>query len=77
MLCKHRSMEGEMKEKSVQGKKVVRFLGCMMKERTVSMEVKKKGPHNGIIVPTVTYASETWVWHERQRSRIKHLKLFS
>ncbi len=42
MMCKHGSMEGETRERAVQGRKVVGFLGRMMKERTVSTEVKKK-----------------------------------
>ncbi len=41
-----------------------------MKGRTVSVEVKQ-GACDGIIVPTITYASETWMWNERQRSRIQ------
>ncbi len=49
-------MEGETRERTVQGRKVVGSLGRMMKGRTVSMEVKK-GLRDGIIVPT----SETWV----------------
>ncbi len=41
-------------ERAVQGRKVVGSLGCMMKGRTVSMEVKK-GLNDGIIVLTITY----------------------
>ncbi len=63
-------MEGEARERAVQEMKVVGSLGCMMKERTVNMEIKK-GLHDRIIVPAITYASETWVSNERQRSRIQ------
>ncbi len=66
IMCKHESMEGETREGAVQGRKVVGSLGRMMKGRIVSMEVKK-GLHDGIIVLTITYASETWVWNERSR----------
>ncbi len=52
-------MEGNIKDKSPQGRKVVGFVGRMMRERTVSKEVKK-ALRDSIIVPTVTYASETW-----------------
>ncbi len=38
------------------------------------MEVKK-GLRDGIIVVTVTYASETWVWNERQRSKIQAVEV--
>ncbi len=34
-------------------------MGSMMRERTVRTEVKK-ALRDDIIVPTVTYASETW-----------------
>ena len=74
ILCKYGSMEGETRERAVQGRKVVGSLGRMMKERTVSMEVKK-GLRDGIIVPTLTYASETWAWNERQRSRIQAVEM--
>ena len=46
----------------------------MMKERTVSNDVKK-GLRDGIVVPTLTYASETWVWNESQRSRIQAVEM--
>ncbi len=49
------SMEGETRERAVQGRKVVGSLGNMIKERTVRMEVKK-GLRDGIIVPTIMYA---------------------
>ncbi len=65
IMCKHESMEGDIRERAVQGRKVAGSLGCMMKGRTVSMEVKKE-LCDGIIVLTITYASETWVWNERQ-----------
>lgn len=58
ILCKHGSMEGETRERAVQGKKMIGFLELMMKVRTVDMKVKK-GLHDGIIVPTITYESET------------------
>ena len=43
-----------------------------MKERKVSMEVKKV-LHDGIIV-LITYAGETKVWNESQRSRIQSVE---
>ena len=74
ILYKHRSMEGEMRERAVQERKVVGFLGHIMKEWKVNMEVKK-GLHNGIIVPTITYARKTWVWNECQRLWIQTVKV--
>ncbi len=51
-------MEGEIGERAIQGRKVIGSLGCMMRERTVSREVKK-ALRDSIIVPTVAYASKT------------------
>ena len=44
---------------------------CGLKERMVSMAVKKKGLREGRTIPTITYEGETWVWNERQGSRIQ------
>ncbi len=41
-----------------------------MRERTVSREAKK-ALRDTIIVPTVAYVSETWVWNQSQRSKIQ------
>ncbi len=54
-------MEGEI-ERAIQGRKVIGSLGQVMRERTVSREVKK-ALRDSIIVPTEAYASETWVWN--------------
>ncbi len=55
-------MEGEIRERAIQGRKVIGSLREVMRERTVSREVKK-ALSDSIIVPTVAYlyASETWV----------------
>ncbi len=45
-----------------------------MRERTVSREVKK-ALRESIIVPTVAYASETWVWNQSQRSKIQAVEM--
>ncbi len=43
-------------------------------ERTVSREVKK-ALRDSIIVLTVAYASETWVWNQSQRSKIQGVEM--
>ncbi len=45
-----------------------------MRERTVSREVKK-ALRDSIIVPTVAYASETWVWNQSQRSKVQAVEM--
>jgi len=74
VLCKYGSMEGEIRERALQGRKVVGSLGRMMRERTVSKEIKK-ALRDSIIVPTVTYGSETWTWNKCQRSNIQAVEM--
>ncbi len=52
------SMEGEIRERAIQGRKVTGSFGPVMRERTVSREVKK-ALRDSITVLTVAYASET------------------
>ncbi len=56
-LCKHGSMEGEIRERTVKGRQVMGGLERVMKGRNVSREVKK-GIRNSVILPTVSYASD-------------------
>ena len=67
--CKHGSMEGEVRERAVKGRQVVGSLG-----RIMSVDVKK-GLCNSIVLPTLTYGSETWTWNEAQRSRIRAVEM--
>ncbi len=45
-----------------------------MRERTESREVKK-ALRDSIIVPTVAYACETWVWNHSQRLKIQAVEI--
>ncbi len=71
---KYGSMEGEIRERAIHDRKVIGSLGCGMRERTVSREVKKAF-RDSIIVPTVEYASETWVWKQSQRFKIQIVEM--
>ncbi len=64
-MCKHGGTEGETRERALQGRKVAGSLGRIMNGGSVSMEVKRH-LRNTVIVPTLTYASETWAWNESQ-----------
>ncbi len=35
----------------------------------------KRDLRNTVIVPTLTYTSETWAWNESQRSRVQAVKM--
>ncbi len=59
VLCKHGSMEGEIRERTVKGRQVMGALERVMKGRNVSMVVTW-GIRNSVILPTLPYASETW-----------------
>ncbi len=49
-------------------------MGCIVNGRNVSMEANRD-LRNTIIVPSLTYASETWAWNESQRSRVQAVKM--
>ncbi len=70
ILCKHGSMEGEIRERTVKSRQVIGVLERVMKGRNVSMAVKK-GIRNSIIILTLSYTSETWTWNAAQQSRIR------
>ncbi len=70
VMCKHGGTERGTRERALQGRKVAGSLGRIMNGRSVSMEVKRD-LRNTVIVPTLTYASETWAWNESQRSRVQ------
>ncbi len=69
VLCNHREMDGEIRERAVKGRSVIGSLARVMKGRNVSMEVKR-GLKNSILLPTLTYGSETWMWNMAQQSRV-------
>ncbi len=46
----------------------------IMSGRSVSMGVKRD-LRNTVIIPTLTYASETWAWNESQRSRVQAVEM--
>ncbi len=61
-------MKGEVRERVVKGRQVVSALERVMRG-SVSMEVKR-GTRRSIILPTLSYGSETWTWNVAQQSRI-------
>ncbi len=67
-LCVSMVVRRDIRKRALQGRRVAGSLGRIMNGRSVSMEVKRD-LRSTIIVPTFTYASETWAWNERQRSR--------
>ncbi len=74
VMCEHGGTEGEMRERALQGRRVVWSLGWITNGRSVSMEVKRD-LRNTIIVPILTYANETWVCNESQRSRVQTMEM--
>ena len=66
VLGKHGEMEGDIQERVVKGRNVIGSLARIMKGRSVSMDVKR-GLRNSIVLPTLTYGSETWTWNAAQQ----------
>ena len=66
ILCKHGKMKGKI-ERAVKGRSVIGLLVRVMRGKSVSMEVKR-GLRNSILLPTLTYGSETWTWNRAQQS---------
>lgn len=60
ILCKYRSIQGEVREKTLQGRKVAGSLGYVMKGRKVNLDIKKAWC-DSIIVLTLMYTTETWM----------------
>ncbi len=65
VMCKHGRTEGETRERALQGNNLVGSLEHIMKGKSVSM-VEKRDLRNTVILPTLTYASETWAWNKSQ-----------
>lgn len=59
-MCRLGSMEGKIRKRIVKGKQVIGLLGRILMGMNVSMKVKS-GPRNGIVLQTLSYASETWI----------------
>ncbi len=74
VMCKNGGMEGETRERPLQGRRVVGSLGRILKGRSVTVGVKRD-LRNTVIVPTLTFASETWAWNESQRSRVQAVEI--
>ncbi len=74
VTCKHGGTEGEIRERALQERRVVGSLGRIINGRSVSKEVERD-LRNTIIVPTLTYASETWTRNENQRSRLQAVEM--
>ncbi len=71
---KHGSMEGEIRERAIQGRKVTGSLGHLIGEKTMNKEVKK-AHRDSIIVSTVACARETWEWNKCLRSKIQAVEI--
>ncbi len=74
ILCKHGRMERVIRGRTVKGRQVMGVLERVMKGRNVIMELKK-GIRNSVILPTLSYTSETWTWNDEQQSRIRAVEM--
>ena len=74
VIGKHGEMDGEIRTRAVKGRSAIGALGRVMKGRSVSIEVKR-GLRNSILLPTLTYGSETWTWNIAQQSRVRAVEM--
>ena len=74
VFSKHGSVEAEVRDRAMQGRKVIGALGSVMKGRTVSVDAKR-GIRDSVLLPTLTYGSETWNWNAADESRIRAVEM--
>ena len=61
--------ERRKKERALKSRYVIEPLARIMRERNVSIEVMS-WLRNNILLPTLTYESETWIWNRAQQSGV-------
>ncbi|MEL7177812.1 MAG: reverse transcriptase domain-containing protein [Pseudomonadota bacterium] len=74
VLSKYGDMEKEVKERVMQGKRVDGTLESIMRNKKVGLNVKK-GLRDSIVLPTLTYGSETWTWNTEQQSKVRAVEM--
>ena len=74
VMSKDGSLGEEVLGRVQQGRRVVGSLKAVMRNREVSMEVKKS-LCDSIVVPTLTYGSETWTLLEGNKSRVRAVEM--
>ena len=74
VLSKDGTLEDEIRERTVQGRKAIGELSGVIRGRSMSVGVKKD-LRNSIILPTLTYGSEVWKWNAAQQSQIRAVEM--
>ena len=74
MLCKHNGMRSEVRERAMQGRRMIGALNQIVGFREMSEEVKK-GLRDSILLPTLTYGGELWTWNQQERSKIQAVEM--
>ncbi len=67
-------MEGEIRERVMKGRSVVGSLTGVIKDRNVSMDVKR-GLRTSTLLPTLPYGSENWTWNGVQQLRVHAVEM--
>ncbi|WP_435362543.1 hypothetical protein, partial [Klebsiella pneumoniae] len=74
LMSKDGSLEDEVRERVQQGRKVAGSLRAVLRNREVSMDVKRS-LHDSIVIPTLTYGSEAWTMQEAYKSRVRAVEM--
>ncbi len=69
VLCQHEGMEREIREPVMKHRSILGSFTGIIKGRNVSKDVKR-GLRSSILLPTLTYGSENWMWSRAQQSRV-------
>ena len=74
IVSKDGTMDGEIKERTLQGRKAIGELGSVVRGRSMSMGVKRD-LRNSIVLPTLTYGRDLWKWNAAEQSKIRAVEM--
>ena len=66
--------EGECSRKVASGRRVAGAIRSLVKSRSLQLEFTRV-LHESLLVPVVTYGSETMIWKEKERSSIRAVQM--
>ena len=66
----------EMERRKIAGSRVSGALRPLVRSKNVSLQAKKL-MHNAILLPSITYGSETWTWLKKDESSINAVEMRS
>ncbi|GBP57084.1 hypothetical protein EVAR_36751_1 [Eumeta japonica] len=68
--------DGDIEKRVNAGNKVNGALLTIMNSKSVSRQARL-AIHNEVLIPTLMYGSESWVWHKKNESRVNAVEMQS